>query len=247
MQDKLKLLFSFCISLSLSGCDLTRLRHIGEQPPLSRVENPTKRPDYHPVSTPLPQSLPEDESENSLWQRGARSFFKDQRACQPGDILTVLVNINDTGQLQNQTKATRSSSSTDIVTAAAGFEQYAKKVLPSSFNLPNLVNLSSNPDHDGNAKINRSEQIRMKLAAMVTQVLPNGNFVINGRQEIRVNQEVRDLQISGIVRPQDISTDNTINYEKIAEARIGYDGRGDMSYVQSPPYGQQFLDAILPF
>lgn len=235
-----------CIGL-LGGCDLTRLRHLGEAPPLTQIENPIKLPDYKPVTMPLPSSVVHEKSENSLWQPGARSFFKDQRACQPGDILTVLVDINDTGQLQNKTNATRTTSANDTITAAAGYEKYFKKGLPSGYVLPGLVNLSSNPSHNASAKIDRSEKISIKLAATVIQVLPNGNLVIRGRQEIRVNQEVRDLQISGIVRPQDIATDNTINYEKIAEARIGYDGRGDMSYVQSPPYGQQILDAILPF
>lgn len=231
----------------IGGCDYSRLRHIGEPPPMTRIENPATRPDYLPVHIPLPTPISPQESANSLWQPGARSFFKDQRAGQVGDVVTVVVKVDDQGKLQNQTQAVRSSASNTTVNAAAGFEKYARKVLPSAFGLPNLVDLSSSPNHNGNATINRKEQINLRIAALVVQQLPNGNMVINGRQEIRVNQEVRDISIAGIIRRQDISSDNTISYDKIAEARITYDGRGDMSYVQSPPYGQQLLDTILPF
>jgi flagellar L-ring protein precursor FlgH len=248
MRDNLSLIWLAILVLLLSGCDLNRLRHLNDPPPLTQIENPTADPKYHPVTTPLPHAIPMHKSSNSLWQPGARSFFKDQRANQPGDILTVLVDISDQGQMENKTDASRTSELKSGITAAAGFEVEGKRrLLPSTAQLSNLVDLKSSPNHTANGKIDRKETIKIKLAAMVIQVLPNGNLVIRGRQELRVNYEVRDVQITGIVRPQDITSENTVDYDKIAEARIAYDGRGDLSYVQTPPLGQKILDTIIPF
>lgn len=240
--------FLFLTFILLEGCDTNRLRHLGDSPPLTQIENPQAHPDYRPVSIPLPDPIPLRKSINSLWQPGARSFFKDQRAHQTGDILTVLVDLDDEGQLQNNTQTARTSALTDSIKAIAGYEKYlAAKLLPSDANLNNLVNVSSNPNHNAAATINRKETIKTKLAAIVIQVLPNGNLVIKGRQEIRVNHELRDVQITGIIRRQDISSENTVDYDKIAEARISYDGRGDLSYIQTPPVGQKILDTLIPF
>ncbi len=111
----------------------------------------------------------------------------------------------------------------------------------------NLVGLNSGSTSEGSGSIRRNEEIELKLASVITDVLPNGNLVIYGRQEVRVNFEVRELAIAGIVRPEDITSANTISYEKIAEARISYGGRGQITDVQQPRYGQQLYDIIFPF
>jgi flagellar L-ring protein precursor FlgH len=128
-----------------------------------------------------------------------------------------------------------------------GYESKLPNIFPKAVDPKNLVNFSSNPTYDGVGEIKRSESLNLKIAATVTQVLPNGNLVIIGRQEMRVNGEVREMQITGVVRPQDILAENTISYEKIAEARISYGGRGQISDIQQPPWGQQILDVISPF
>ncbi|TIV92058.1 MAG: flagellar basal body L-ring protein, partial [Mesorhizobium sp.] len=106
---------------------------------------------------------------------------------------------------------------------------------------------SSSTETNADGEIKRSEDIELNVAAVVTEVLPNGNLMIRGSQEVRVNYELRVLTIAGMVRPSDIGAENTIPYERIAEARISYGGRGRASEVQQPAYGQQVLDQVLPF
>ena len=82
---------------------------------------------------------------------------------------------------------------------------------------------------------------------MITEVLPNGNLAIFGRQEVQVNFERRDLVVAGVIRPEDITSGNTIAYEQIAEARVSYGGQGQITDFQQPRYGQQLYDIVFPF
>ncbi len=240
------------LSIIITGCAgiSERLNNIGKEPELSKINNPKLDPDYREVSIPLPEQYLGEQQKNSLWnsQTERRSFFKDQRAAEVGDILTVVINIEDEATLENSTERSRSSAEDLDIPGIAGFEQYAlSKVLPDNATATDLVNLGSTTNNTGEGKIEREEEIDLKVAAMVTQRLPNGNMVIHGRQEVRVNHEVRDLEIAGIIRPSDVASDNTISYEKIAEARISYGGRGTVSDMQVPRYGNQVLDILLPF
>jgi len=182
-----------------------------------------------------------------LWRHGARAFFKDQRASQIGDLLTVTISISDSAKINNKTSRSRTNNEDASANALLGYETSLSRVLPETVNAGNLLDIDSTSKNEGEGSINRDETIDLKLAAIVTQKLPNGNFVILGRQEVRVNFEVRQLQIAGVVRPEDIAADNTISYEKIAEARISYGGKGHISDVQQPRYGNQVLDVIFPF
>jgi flagellar L-ring protein precursor FlgH len=229
---------------SLSGgCSaVDRLKNIGEQPKLSAVDNPTTQPGYKPVQMPMPTPQPATYNPNSLWRNGSRAFFKDQRAQQVGDILTVTVNITDTAQFANETQLNRTGNIDSNVNNFFGKNQILGTPIPGT-----LLNADGTTVNDGKGSINRQETLQTHVAAVVTQVLPNGNLVVEGKQEIRVNLEMRELIVAGIVRPEDIQSDNTIDSTKIAQARIAYGGRGQLTDVQQPRYGQQVFDVLLPF
>src|SRR5277367_6634067 len=244
----LRIFFTTTVSTSallLGGCSsLERLKVLGETPPLSTMDNPTTKPGYKPVQMPMPTPQPVTFNPNSLWRTGSRAFFKDQRAHQIGDILTVKVNINDTAQFANETQRSRSTTEDTAITNFLGANTITAPHPP----LPgSLLQSNGNSSTDGKGSINRQEELQTNVAAVVTQSLPNGNLVIEGKQEIRVNFEVRELIVAGIVRPEDIDSDNTIDLPKIAEARVAYGGRGQITDFQQPPYGQQVMDVILPF
>ncbi|MEX0753168.1 MAG: flagellar basal body L-ring protein FlgH [Xanthobacteraceae bacterium] len=238
-----------CIGLAgslLGACSaIDRLKLIGEQPPLSAIENPAAQPGYKPVQMPMPDPQPATYNPNSLWRNGSRAFFKDQRAHQVGDILTVKVKITDQAKLENETSRSRSNSEDSGVD-----DFFGNPRLPvvSSIKVPGRIFAAdSTASSEGKGNVDRKEELTTNIAGVVTQVLPNGNLVIEGRQEIRVNFEVRELVVAGIVRPEDIESDNTIDSTKIAQARIAYGGRGQITDVQQPRYGQQVFDVLLPF
>jgi flagellar L-ring protein precursor FlgH len=228
------------------GCSsIDRLSQIGEQPKLSAIENPTTQPGYKPVQMPMPKPEAVSYNANSLWRNGSRSFFKDQRAHQIGDLLTVTVNITDQANFANETQRSRTATEDSGITAFLGSSllgQKAQSVLPGRF-----LTADSNSGTDGKGSIVRQETLQTNVAAVVTQLLPNGNLVVEGRQEIRVNYEKRELIVAGIVRPEDIQSDNTIDSSKIAQARIAYGGHGEISDLQQPRYGSQVMDVLLPF
>ena len=230
----------------LGGCSsLERLSAIGEKPPLSAIENPTTQPGYKPVQMPMPTPQAASYSPNSLWRNGSRAFFKDQRARQVGDILTVAVNITDKAAIDNETKRSRTNKEDSGINDFVGSKLLSGKaamVMPGK-----ILSADSTAQSEGKGSVNRQEALQTNVAAVVTQILPNGNLVVEGRQEIRVNFEIRELIVAGIVRPEDIQSDNTIDSTKIAQARIAYGGRGQITDIQQPRYGQQVLDVLLPF
>jgi flagellar L-ring protein precursor FlgH len=231
---------------AVTGCSaIDRLKSVGEPPPLTQIENPVAQPGYKPVQMPMPTPQPVTYNPNSLWRNGSRAFFKDQRAHQVGDIMTVKVNITDKAKYENETQRTRSNKEDSGVTDFIGSKLLKN---PSTAILPGrILTADSSASSDGKGTVDRKETLTTNVATVVTQVLPNGNLVIEGRQEIRVNFEIRELIVAGIVRPEDIESDNTIDSTKIAQARIAYGGRGQLSDVQQPRYGQQVLDVLLPF
>lgn len=233
---------------ALTGCGAAeRLSDVGKPPAMSAIENPQTQADYRAVSMPMPAPQVVTKQKNSLWASDRQAFFEDQRADNVGDILTVTLDIKDKAELDNETERTRNAGEEAGLSAFLGYETSLAEVLPENVDNSALVGGESTSNHTGSGSIDREEKINMKLAATIMQILPNGNMVIQGRQEVRVNFEKRILEIAGVIRPQDISIDNTIPYEKIAEARVSYGGKGQITDVQQPRYGQQIYDVLFPF
>jgi len=244
----LRVLAAAAMVTALSGCNLfSRLSEVGSEPSLTSIRNPATLHGNQPVQMPMPAPVEAVHHPNSLWRPGSRAFFKDQRANQVGDILTVNIEIDDSASLNNSTTRSRDAGESAALSAFLGYESLLSDIFPDAVNPDNLVNLDSDSNSTGTGAVQRQEDIEFDLAAIVTQVLPNGNLVIGGRQEVRVNYEVRQIQVAGIVRPEDIRSNNTIPFEKVAEARIAYGGRGQLSDLQQPRYGQQIFDILWPF
>ena len=223
--------------LAIAGCNTTPPQEINRAPQLSPVGYGVGDPKS--VYT-YPEPAKAHSRRYSLWDDRQSKFFTDARALRAGDILTVDISINDRARVSNESQRKRTAArglgfGADFTWLGLGTAGSAS------------ADVDSSTDSKGSGAIARSENIRLQIAAVVTDVLPNGNLVISGTQEVLVNEEMRVLTITGIVRPSDIGAANTVSYERIAEARISYGGRGRISEVQQPPYGQQFLDNVLPF
>jgi flagellar L-ring protein precursor FlgH len=242
--------------LAACGNTMERLSRVGKEPELSPITVPQSQVAYAPsavaasaAATPAAAvaAAPQGRQANSLWQPGARAFFKDQRASKVGDILTVEISIDDKAQLDNATTRNRTTGENLGIPNVLGLETKYANVLPNGVDPSNLFSANSKSNSVGTGQVKRAEAVNMTVAAIVTQVLPNGNLVISGHQEVAVNFEKRELYIGGIVRPEDITNRNTIKHTQIAEARIAYGGKGTLSDVQQPRLGQQVMDIISPF
>ena len=184
---------------------------------------------------------------NSLWQPGSKNFFRDKRTRSVGDIVKVTISLSDQASLNNKTETKRNGPAVTAAPLALGYGKYVDKFLPKGSKIESLLGASSTDSHSGEGKINRTESLQTSIAATVIRVLPSGNLIIKGSQEVRVNHEVRELTLEGIVRPADIDNKNMIDINQIAEARISYGGRGLISSQQQPKYGKGIIDAISPF
>lgn len=241
-------------AISIGGC--SRLENIGRPPPFTPsgelvAEPIPMRPERVALAAPAP-SVPEPLTRSqfptrsaSLWRSGPESLFGDRRARARGDILTVVIEIDEEAEISNVTNRSRAGSEDLSVDALFGLEGVLRR--NANIDSANAARIGSQSSSSGDGSVERSEEITLRLAATVTNVLPNGQFVIVGNQEIRVNFELRDLRVQGIIRPEDISRNNEITYDKIADARISYGGRGQITDLQQPRYGQQLADIILPF
>ncbi|EDZ44189.1 flagellar L-ring protein FlgH [Rhodobacteraceae bacterium HTCC2083] len=197
----------------------------------------------------LPQSVERGSvvDGSSLWRRDRMSLLGDRRALQQGDIMTVVIEIDDKAEISNTTSRSRDGSDSMNIPNLVGIPQKLAKQWPDGASPTNAIDLNSNSSSKGDGSVRRKEKLTLRIAATIIQVLPNGVLAIEGTQEVRVNFELRELLVNGYVRPEDISRQNEITYDKIASARISYGGRGQISDVQQPRYGRQVLEAILPF
>lgn len=238
-------------AIVLSACD-GRLNDIGTEPTFTPIGHSQGfmsgvDPRHSAVARPKPTASRPSYADGSLWNSGPSSLFGDRRARSLGDIMTIVIEIKDEASISNSSNRARSGSENLSVPNLLGIPQIVDDNLPDGANLSSAVGLTSSSSSSGNGSVSRNEEITLRVAATVVDVLPNGHMVVQGNQEVRVNFELRDLQVAGIVRPEDISRRNEITYDKIAGARISYGGRGQISDVQQPRYGQQIVDTILPF
>lgn len=244
--------------LFLPGCSLARnLSTIGEPPQMTQIKDPRDVPGYEPIHMPMPEpTCAAEKSTNSLWQTGSRAFFKDQRACKVGDVLTVEVLVDRKQYMQMNPDIERESGLSTTVTELLGqalpVQKRMAKALPGQKNsapkpLTTWADVKSKPTHKSTAKYDVQDKMQFNMAAVVIQILPNGNMVIQGREEVRLVNELREIEIKGVIRREDISSNNTVASQKIAQLRISYGGRGDLSDVQQAPWGHQYLNKLLPF
>lgn len=267
-MNKHKRFFALFSMLILTGCDVMsdKLDEVGRVPQLSKmnlyeqnfrpvheqVEMRSRLSDlgyengygYDKLEDHKTHNQARRESPNSLWKKGSHSFLRNHRV---GDILSVVVQIADQAKLDNKTQKSRNSGTSVKAPSILGFETVIDKVLPASSPSSNMINLKSDDASAGSGKVDRKETIQTTIAVTIVKVLPSGNLVVRGTQEVRVNFDIREVTIEGIVRPEDISMDNKVKLEQIAEARVSYGGRGQIFDYQQAPYGKQVLDIIKPF
>jgi flagellar L-ring protein precursor FlgH len=233
--------------VAIGGC-ASRLKEIGREPELSPVGSGITRPaaDRQSATENLraPARLRSASAPGSLWNDRGADLFKDPRARRPGDILTVTISMKDRASFDNSSKRSRDSShgfGLDMSHAIdwRGFASNVTAAVDSA--------VKSSTSSDGKGAIARSENIDLRVAAVVTDVLPNGTLLIEGSQELRVNYELRVLTFTGVVNVADIKADNTISHERIAEVRMSYGGRGRSMEVQQPAWGHQIVDQVFPF
>lgn len=251
-----RVISSLLLVTMLSGCGVPgRLANVGRAPKVTPMDDPVapiiepslgnQAAAHRAGRTPPPPAPPATSA--SLFRTGAGAFFRDQRASRVGDIVTIRINIADKAVVDNSTSRTRAGAESGGISALLGLESQIGKILPGNPDPSTLVDTSSNSKAVGAGNTQRSEQINMTVAALVTDVLPNGNLMIRGRQEVRVNFELRELIVAGVIRPEDIARDNSIRHSQIAEARIIYGGRGQLTDAQQARWGQQIYDALFPF
>ena len=244
-QFRLRYCAPVILLLGLAAC--ARTDHLGKAPTFS---NPLETQEHSAMITAsLPKVIEETNAldQASLWSRQRGSLLGDRRAMQTGDILTVAIEIDETAEISNQTDRSRSASEALGIPQLGGLPQRLDEKLPDGASASELVSINSNSSSSGDGSVKRNEKLTLRVAATVVDVLPNGVLSISGSQELRVNFELRELMVTGYVRPEDISRQNEITYDKIASARVSYGGRGQITDVQQPRIGQQVLDAVLPF
>jgi flagellar L-ring protein precursor FlgH len=239
------ILVSACLigAVALSGC-ANKLADFNKEPALTPVGAGLKPNRVAALSDTPPPSIPK--RGNSLWTESSSDLFRDPRATRVGDVVTVKIAIKDKASIDNSTQRSRDSKN-NLALSNSWDLNYGNGNFAAKGNGKVGSDIGTGTSTKGQGNISRSESIELLVAAVVSDVLPNGNLVVSGSQEVRVDQEVRVLNVAGVLRPRDIATDNTVSYDKIAEARISYGGRGRMTEIQNPAWGQQLIDLFAPF
>ena len=229
----------------LAGC--ADLAGVGQPPAFTALE--PNREHHALYNIPLPEVTERRRVVDtaSLWSAGQQSLLGDRRASGPGDILTVVIEINDSAEFSNSSQRGRSGATSMAMPQFLGLSQALDNALPDGATMADAVDLSSGSTFQGSGTVSRNERLTLRVATTIIERLPNGVLRIEGSQEVRVNSELRELIVTGYIRAEDISRRNEIAYDRIAGARISYGGRGMVSQFQQPRYGQQIADILLPF
>ena len=232
-------------TLAIAGCG--KLEQVGRAPDFTGLEGTDQH--YAMYSAALPEDVPPGAASDgsSLWTGGTDSLFGDRRAARRGDILTVVIEIDDSASISNSTGRSRTGQQKSGLPDLLGIPQRIDENMPNGASMAEAYETKSSSTFKGQGSVSRNEKLTLRIAATVVEELPNGVLKVEGQQEVRVNFEMRELIVTGYVRPTDISRQNEITYDKIAGARIAYGGRGQITDVQQPTYGQQVADIVMPF
>ena len=233
------------VVLAVAGCG--KLSQVGRAPEFSGLEGTNQHYAMYSAALPQDQAAATPADGSSLWAGGTESLLGDRRAARRGDILTVVIEIDDSASISNTTGRNRTGSQKSGLPDFLGIPQRINESLPEGASMAEAFETRSSSTFKGSGSVSRKEELTLRVAATVVEVLPNGVLRIEGQQEVRVNFEMRELIVTGFVRPNDISRQNEITYDKIAGARVSYGGRGQISDFQQPTYGQQAADIVLPF
>lgn len=231
--------------LAVAGCG--KLEQVGRAPEFTGLEGTDQHYAMYSANLPEDAAAETNGDGSSLWSGGTDSLFGDRRAAQRGDILTVVIEIDDSASISNSTGRSRNGKVNGGVSDLLGIPEKLDEALPAGASMSDAVSMDSSSTFKGQGSVARKEKLTLRIAATVVEELPNGVLRIEGQQEVRVNFEMRELIVTGYVRPNDISRQNEITYDKIAGARIAYGGRGQITDVQQPTYGQQVADIVMPF
>lgn len=233
------------LCLACAGCQ--SLTNVGKAPSFTPAEMSNEYFAMTGGGLPANTGLRGAADQASLWSGTRASLLGDRRAVQQGDILTVVIEIDDKAEISNSTGRSRSASDKMGIPSLLGIPQRLDDALAQGSSMADAYNTKSSSNYQGNGSVQRKEKLMLRVAATIIAVLPNGVLQIQGSQEVRVNFEIRELIVTGFVRPEDVTRQNEITYDKIAGARISYGGRGQITDVQQPRYGQQIADKLLPF
>jgi len=244
-MDKMMMRSWMILTVALAGCG--KLEQVGRAPEFSGLAGTDQHYAMYASSLPEDQPPAAMSDGSSLWTGGTQSLFGDRRAAQRGDILTVVIEIDDSASISNSTGRSRNGEQSGGIPDLLGIPQRLNESLPEGASMGDAFDMNSSSTFRGQGSVARKERLTLRIAATVVEELPNGVLKIEGQQEVRVNFEMRELIVTGYVRPTDISRQNEITYDKIAGARIAYGGRGQITDMQQPTYGQQVADIVMPF
>lgn len=194
---------------------------------------------------PLPRAAA-DYSNGSIWQAASGSVTDDLKARRRGDIITIVISETASASKEAKTGTSRDSTMSAGIPNLLGLEN--SNFMKNNFSdLAKIINASNSSKFSGSGSTSRQENLKATITARVIDVQSNGNLMIEGRRNIKVNEEDQIIVLEGTVRPRDIAPDNTVNSIYVADARINYSGRGIISDRQSPGWLMNILDKIWPF